>query len=316
MKSIFSYFSVLTVVVLTMIASTATALSRNSILGFGEAKYEIAINPCVDEFALRDRFGEEAVRLREEALKQWPEGLCNNNRIAYQLATWNYHYTSLLAKTERPVVIANEIAKHNKTLHSCLTLECLNRHLPRMIEWVYFNIDRLPVYTDAESASRGQAPLAGAPVMHPTLALRNLPSQLTGMAAVCQETSISELDFYTVDFSVEGRPIVLATCKHSLRAPVTNHSAWLLERINGDTSSTGAGWREILVDHNVTRLYIAMNSRTTYPTLFSRRNINAGEEVSFYAYQESVQHYVRSVVLNIAFDSQGRAHGFVQSQDS
>lgn len=63
----------------------------------------------------------------------------------------------ITCQDRRPVVIANEITKHNKTLQSCQTLQCLNRHLPRLIEWVYFNIDRLPVYTDAESARRGQA---------------------------------------------------------------------------------------------------------------------------------------------------------------
>lgn len=83
-----------------MIASAAAALSHNNILGFGEAKYEVAINPCVNVHALREHFGERRCACAEKALKQWPDGLCDNSRTAYQLATWNYHYTLLLAKTD------------------------------------------------------------------------------------------------------------------------------------------------------------------------------------------------------------------------
>lgn len=157
--------------------------------------------------------------------------------------------------------------------------------------------------------------MIGAPVVHPTLALRNLPNQLTGMAAVCKGADVADLDFYTVDFSVEGRPLVLATCKHSLRSPVTNQSAWLLEHINGDGSPQIAGWREILVDHDVTRLYNTVNSAQRIQPYLVAATFMLVKRCLF-APTNKVVSAMSVASCSTSYDSLGRAHGFVQSPNS
>lgn len=318
LKGFFSLPALLFSISLSLLSSAAVAFPNgDSLLGFSQAEYELAINPCVDEGVLLDRFGADSLRYRAQELAQWPSQLCENPDVASKLVTWNYHYTSLLANTERPAVFATEINKYLETLKACSNVNCLNRLLPRMTEWVYLNIDRLPVYTDSEAASRSQAVLAGEPVVHPALALRNLPLTLSGLSEVCKGGAMSDLNFFTVNFSVEGRPLVLAMCKE----PANEQGVWLLERLDlsgnsasafGNAGSDASGWREILVERGDGRLYVLTNSRTTYPTLYSRRSTGAGEEVVVYEFQAAAQRYARNVVLNVEYDALGRSHAFMQ----
>lgn len=320
MKGFFSRFTLLLGFCLSLISSTASAFpNAYNLLGFSQAEYEVAINPCLDQVVLFDRFGSKALRAQERELAKWPDGLCQNLDVARQLLTWNYYYTTLLAHTERPTVIANEINKHLKSLRECRNLACLNRLLPRITEWVHLNIDRLPVYTDSESARRSLTPLAGDPVVHPSLALRNLPLPLSGLEDVCSGMEIRHLDFHTVNFSVEGRPLVLATCNDVANAAKTHQKIWLLERLDSDKANSkeiddtsGSTWREILVESGESRLYVFTNSRTAYPTLYSRRPTASGEQLTVYDFQSSQQSYTRSTVLNLEFDTLGRAHAFMQ----
>ncbi|MDO5667548.1 MAG: hypothetical protein Q4G44_06960 [Alcaligenaceae bacterium] len=318
MKGFSSFLSLLIGLYLSLLSSAAGAFpNAYNLLGFSQVEYEVAINPCLDQAVLFERFGREALVAQEKELAKWPKGLCQNLEVARQLLTWNYYYTTLLANTERPTVIAGEISKHIKSLEACTDLSCLNRLLPRITEWVYLNIDRLPVYTDSESARRSQASLAGDPVLHPSLALRNLPLPLSGLAEGCNGTDINVLNFYTVNFSVEGRPLVLAMCKETANGAGHKQNIWLLERLdpNGSTSglgaSAGSGWREILVERGDSRLYVFTDSRTAYPTLYSRRSTGSGEQLVVYDFQASGQQYTRSTVLNLEYDTLGRAHAFM-----
>lgn len=305
-----------------LLSSSAAGAFPNAynLLGFSQAEYEVAINPCLDETVLVERFGRDALVVQERELAKWPKGLCQNLDVARQLMTWNYYSTTLLANTERPAVIANEVNKHIKSIEACTNLTCLNRLLPRMTEWVYLSIDRLPVYTDSESARRSQEPVAGDPVLHPSLALRNLPLPLSGSAEVCQGTTISDLSFYTVNFSVEGRPLVLAMCKDAINPKANGQHLWLLERLqpNGIDpaagSSIGAGWREILSESGHSRLYVYRDSRTAYPTLFSRRSTGSGEQLLVYDFQAAARQYQRIAILNLEYDALGRPHAFLQRQ--
>lgn len=318
MKRFSSLFFLLVGFCLLLLSPVASAFPNvYNLLGFSQAEYEVAINPCLDESLLVERFGREAIAIQEKELAKWPKGLCQNLDVAHQLLTWNYYSTILLANTERPTVIANEINKRIKSIEACTNLSCLNRLLPRINEWIYLGINRLPVYTDSESARRSQAPLAGDPVLHPGLALRNLPLPLSGSSEVCDATSISDLSFYTVNFSVEGRPLVLAMCKEAVNGKSNGQNIWLLERLepNGLSStpggSAGSGWREILVEKGNTRLYVFTDSRTAYPTLFSRRSTGSGEQLVVYDFQVTSQQYTRSTVLTLEFDALGRAHAFM-----
>lgn len=320
MKGFLSLLTLMFSIGLSLLPSAAVAFPNGySLLGFSQAEYELAINPCVDEGVLLDRFGTGALSSREQELSKWPGHLCNSPDVASKLMTWNYHYTSLLANTERPAVFAAEINKYLKTLRACSDVDCLNRLLPRMTEWVYLNIDRLPVYTDSEAASGSQAALAGEPVVHPALALRNLPLTLSGLSGVCKGGTMSDLNFFTVNFSVEGRPLVLAMCKEPTAAS-NEQGVWLLERLDlsspaaafSDDGSGVSGWREILVESVDSRLYVLTNSRTTYPTLYSRRSTGSGEEVVIYEFQAATQQYDRSVALNVEYDALGRAHAFMK----
>ncbi len=320
MKGFISRFTLLFGLCLSLAPSSAGAFpNAYNLLGFSQAEYEVAINPCVDGGLLYERFGVDAISAQEQELRKWPTGLCQNLDVARQLLTWNYYYTTLLANTERPTVFANEITKHIKSLESCTNLTCLNRLLPRMTEWAQLNLDRLPVYTDSESARRSQEVLAGAPVVHPTLALRNLPTALSNMQEVCDGKEIGELSFYTVNFSVEGRPLVLATCKEITNSSAESQGIWLLERLeptNGSSAplngSSASGWREVLAEKGDGRLYIFTNSRTVYPTLYSRRSVGSGEQLVVYDYRIPLQRYTRNVVLNIEYDALGRPHAFMQ----
>lgn len=318
MKRFSSVLCVLVGLYLSLVAPVASAFpNAYNLLGFSKAEYEVAINPCLDETVLIERFGREALLAQDREQAKWPTGLCQNLDVARQLLTWNYYYTTLLANTERPTVIAGEISKHIKSLEACTDLACLNRLLPRITEWVYLNIDRLPVYTDSESARRSQAPLTGDPVLHPSLALRNLPLPLSGSNEVCHGTTISDLKFYTVNFSVEGRPLVLAMCKEAINGSQNKQNIWLLERLdpNGFAAtqgdSAGSGWREILVERGDTRLYIFTDSRTAYPTLYSRRSTGSGEQLVVYDFQAALLQYTRSTVLHLEYDALGRAHAFM-----
>lgn len=323
MKGFNSLLTLLVGVCLSLLPSAASATSdAYNLLGFSEVEYEVAINPCVDEAVLLERFGATALQIQARELSKWPKGLCQNLETSRQLYTWNYYYTTLLANTERPAVLADEISKHLKSLKACTNVACLNRLLPRMIEWVYLNIDRLPVYTDSESARRSYVALAGEPVVHPTLALRNLPSTLSGLSEVCKGESTSDLDFFTVNFSIENHPLVLAMCKNPATASSKRRSIWLLERtelvtnpattLSVESSNTSIGaWREILVERGDSRLYVLTNSRTTYPTLYSRRSTDSGEVVVTYDFEASRHQYLRSVVLNVEYDALGRAHAFI-----
>lgn len=322
MKGFLSLLTLLFCISQSLLPSAASAFPNGyNLLGFSQAEYELAINPCIDEVVLLEHFGAEALKIREQELSKWPSGLCQHQDISAQLLTWNYYYTTLLATTERPAVFAAEITKHLKSLKECTNVACLNRLLPRMTEWVYFNIDRLPVYTDSESARRSQVALAGEPVVHPALALRNLPLSLSGLSNVCKGGAINDLNFFTVNFSVEGRPLVLAMCKEPANGSTQEQGIWLLEQLElsnkpsaaySGENSGASGWREILVERSDSRLYVLANSRTTYPTLYSRRSTGSGEEVVLYDFQVSKQQYDRSVVLNVEYDALGRAHAFMQ----
>ncbi len=318
MKGFLSLPVLLFSISLSLLSSAAVAFPNGyNLLGFSQAKHELAINPCVDDGVLLDRFGANSLSYREHELAKWPNQLCENPDVASKLATWNYYYTSLLANTERPAVFATEINKYLETLRACTNVDCLNRLLPRMTEWVYLNIDRLPVYSDSEAASRIQAVLAGEPVVHPALALRNLPVTLSGLSEVCKGDAMNGLNYFTVNFAIEGRPLVLAMCKE----PINEQGVWLLERLelSGnsvvalDGAGSGAsGWREILAERGNGRLYVLINSRTTYPTLYSRRSIGAGEEIVVYEYHIAAQQYECNVVLNVEYDALGRSHAFMQ----
>lgn len=314
MKEFLSLLTLVFSLSVTLLPSAASASASDyDLLGFSQVEYELAINPCIDETVLLKRFGADALRVKERELREWPHELCQHMDVSSKLLTWNYYYTNLLANTERPGVFAAEINKHLSTLKNCTDVACLNRQLPRMTEWVYFNIDRLPVYTDSESARRSKATVAGEPVLHPGLALRNLPLTLSGQSEVCRGGTTNDLDFFTVNFAIEGRPLVLAVCKELTDASSNEQGVWLLERLESSGEGLGlSGWREILVEREDSRLYVLTNSRTSYPTLYSRRLTGSGEEVVIYEFREAKQHYERSVALDIEYDALGRAHAFMQ----
>lgn len=283
------------------------------LLGFSRAEYEVLINPCINPSVLQARFGAAADQAQEQELRKWPQGLCQDLEVSHQLVRWKYYYTTLLANTERPTVIAQELVKHKRQLLDCTTTACLSDHLPRMISWVRLNIDRLPVNEAVLGDKPGVTALRGDRVVHPNLALRNLPLPLSGQAQACGSTSIDALAFWTVPFQVSERPLVFVTCAQEGDAS----RRWLLEQTavsanNAVEANHSKGWREILSIQGARRFYVMPYQRTTYPTLLSRLSEGQGELISIYDYHYPSSRYDMSVEFALEFDRLGRAHAFIR----
>ncbi|MGH8813844.1 MAG: hypothetical protein ACREXO_17675, partial [Advenella sp.] len=89
------------------VASSQIISFANPFVGVGSAQQEISLNPCLPETEVRNQFGASAVLQLQQVVKQWPANLCKDSIIARNLADWLYNSSALLAKTDRPLVMAD-----------------------------------------------------------------------------------------------------------------------------------------------------------------------------------------------------------------
>ena len=139
------------------VASSQIISFANPFVGVGSAQQEIALNPCLPEADVRNQFGAGAVQQLQQALSQWPANLCKDPLIARNLADWLYNSSALLAKTDRPLVMADIIQGRTRMLLACRDLRCMRDKLPAMVDWAKTNLDRTPctAWMISPVASRG-----------------------------------------------------------------------------------------------------------------------------------------------------------------
>src|SRR5690606_19711365 len=104
------------------VASGQIISFANPFVGVGSAQQEISLNPCLPVTEVRNQFGAGAARQLQQAVKQCPANLCSDAIVARNLADWLYNSSALLAKTDRPLVIADIIHNRTRTLLACSDL--------------------------------------------------------------------------------------------------------------------------------------------------------------------------------------------------
>ena len=253
-------------------------------LGLPFAAQELVLNPCVPESVMWANFGQNGVRLLQEARSQWPAKLCENVPVALRLFEWQYTSSALLAQTERPVLMQRLIETRKNSLAACDSVACLSNRLPRMIEWAKINLDRTAVYGEND-----RLPVRAEMLSHPRLSLRGLVLPLQEQLKWCGSSDFESLEFYTVNIKVSGQALVMAQCKTN--NPV--RPTWLIEN-----ASNSRYWIPILLENTLSNLYIMPNSRYTYPTLYSRSNEAEGVRIRIAEYGDDFYRQKLSFLVN------------------
>ncbi len=280
------------------VASSQIISFANPFVGVGSAQQEISLNPCLPETEVRNQFGAGAALQLQQAVKQWPANLCKDPTIARNLADWFYNSSALLAKTDRPLVMADIIHNRTRTLLACRDLRCLRDKLPAMVDWAKTNLDRTPVYgIDDQPIS-----VEGALLSLPRLSLRGLDLPLPGQQKFCGGGGIDDLDFFSTNLKVSGKAYVLVKCK----ADSGERKSWILE------NDGGKDWRAV-VDLRASAMQIGNLRRNNHPIIFSYLEESRGTRVRILSYQDnSYREMLRFLVIE---DRSKLAHAFeVESQ--
>lgn len=268
-------------------------LSRAGV-GLPFAFQEIALNPCIPESVIKSRFGQSGVDLLRVAQQQWPANMCENTQVASMLFEWFYISAALQAQTDRPVLISRLIKTRNNGLALCQTVACLTERLPRMIEWAKTNLDRTAVYRESD-----RMPVKSELLSHPRISLRELVLPLPGQLEWCRSSTFDSLDFYTVNIKVSGKALVMVQCKSS----TPQSPAWIIEN-----AANAKVWVPIMFSQSLSDLDIMPNSRYTYPTLYSKKNVPHGIRITFFEYGEDL--YQQKLEFTINVDASGEALAF------
>ncbi len=238
-------------------------------VGVASAEQEIALNPCLPEAEVHKQFGATAVEHLRQAVASWPANMCQDRTVAQNLADWLYNSSALLAKTDRPLVMADIIAKRNSQLQACRDIACLRDSLPTMVDWAKTNLDRTPVYgTDDQPVT-----VEGALLSLPKLSLRNLNVPLPGQEKFCGGHDIDSLDFFSTNLKVSGKAYVLAKCK----ADKGDRKTWILE------NDGGKQWRAV-VDLRASSMHISALLRNNHPIITSSLEVPRGTRVRILSY--------------------------------
>ena len=279
-------------------ASSQIISFANPFVGVGSAQQEISLNPCLPEAEVQNQFGASAVRQLQQATRSWPANMCQDRTIARNLADWLYNSSALLAKTDRPLVMADLIHKRTRMLLACRDLRCLHDKLPPVVDWAKTNLDRTPVYgIDDQPIS-----VEGALLSLPKLSLRGLDLPLPGQNKFCGGGGIDDLDFFSTNLKVSGKAYVLVKCK----ADNGERKSWILE------NDGGKDWRAV-VDLRASSMQIGNLRRNNHPIIFSYLEESRGTRVRILSYQDnSYREMLRFLVVE---DRSKLAHAFeVESQ--
>ncbi|HLU01406.1 MAG TPA: hypothetical protein VKZ94_01500 [Advenella sp.] len=280
------------------VASGQIISFANPFVGVGSAQQEISLNPCLPVTEVRNQFGAGAALQLQQAVKQWPANLCSDAIVARNLADWLYNSSALLAKTGRPLVMADIIQNRTRTLLACSDLRCLRDKLPAMVDWAKTNLDRTPVY----GADDQPISVEGALLSLPRLSLRGLDLPLPGQQKFCGGGGIDDLDFFSTNLKVSGKAYVLVKCK----ADNGERKSWILE------NDGGKDWRAV-VDLRASSMQIGNLRRNNHPIIFSYLEENRGTRVRILSYQDgSYREMLRFLVVE---DRSKLAHAFeIESQ--
>lgn len=272
-----------------------SAESFEQLRGFPNAEYELTINPCVSVQALKKKYGDRAVQLAYQNLRNYPEGLCNYPEVVSMLAEWNDNASTLLVSTDRPFIIEPMIKEYNRLLQMCKTIDCLNLYLPRIVEWSRITLNRTPV-TPEEIHTLS---MTSSPIAHPQLALRGFSLPLSRQQEICGSTSIDSLKFASSSIIVSGKAVAFVTCKQPEQKVV-----WLVEQCDG-----GNKWREILVLPGTNDISILPQNKEVYPNIFYTTPIPDGRKVTLLEFNE--QHgYRKRLSFDVVSDNKGVDHAF------
>lgn len=262
-------------------------------VGVGSAQQEIALNPCLPEADVLKQFGAVAVEQLRQAAARWPANTCRDAAVSHNLADWFYNSSALLAKTDRPLVMADIIQKRTRSLAACRDVACLRDKLPAMVDWAKTNLDRTPVYgTDDQPIN-----VEGALLSLPKLSLRGLHLPLPGQGKFCAGVQIDDLDFFSTNLKVSGKAYVLVKCRED-RGDRKN---WILE------NDGGKEWRPV-VDLRASSMQIGNLRRNNHPIVVSYLEENRGTRVRILSYQDnSYREMLRFLVID---DHAKLAHAF------
>ncbi|AHG64680.1 hypothetical protein MIM_c26100 [Advenella mimigardefordensis DPN7] len=265
------------------VASSQVISFANPFVGVGSAQQEIALNPCLPETDVRNQFGAGAVQQLQQALNQWPANVCTDPLIARNLADWLYNSSALIAKTDRPLVMADIVQTRTRVLLACRDLKCMRDKLPAMVDWAKTNLDRTPVYGLDDQPSS----VEGALLSLPRLSLRGLDLPLPGQQKFCGGGTIDDLNFFSTNLKVSGKAYVLVKCK------VDNgeRKSWILE------NDGGKDWRAV-VDLRSSSMQIGTLRRNNHPIISSYLEETGGTRVRILSYQDnSYQEMLRFLVV-------------------
>lgn len=262
-------------------------------VGVASAEQEISLNPCLPEAEVYKQFGAHAVEYLHQAAANWPANMCTDRTVAQNLADWLYNSSALLAKTDRPLVMADIIAKRNDQLQACRDITCLRDSLPTMVDWAKTNLDRTPVYgTDDQPVT-----VEGALLSLPKLSLRTLNVPLPGQEKFCGARDIDSLDFFSTNLKVSGKAYVLVKCK----ADKGERKTWVLE------NDGGKQWRAV-VDLRASAMHISALRRNNHPIITSSLEEPRGTRVRILSYDGySYKEMLRFLLIE---DRSRLAHAF------
>ena len=274
-------------------AGAQALVSGSPFLGLDSLQQEVELNPCLPESQVQDTYGTAA---REYLLKErsrWPAGMCQDPALARGIADWLYNSSALLAKTDRPLVMADIIQRRSSILRACPSKACLHDKLPAMTDWAKTNLDRTPVYgSDDQPIS-----VKGALLTLPKLSLRGLDLPLPGQEKNCEGGTIDDLEFFSTNLKVSGKAYVLVKCRGSEAGKKT----WVLENDGGKV------WRPV-VDLRASTMQIGEIHRNRMPLIFSYLELPRGTRVRILAYEDNrYQELLRFLLVE---DNNKLAHAF------
>ncbi len=252
------------------VASSQIISFASPFVGVASAQQEIALNPCLPEAEVRKQFGADAVLQLRRAAAAWPANMCKDPMVAQHMADWLYNSSALLAKTDRPIIMADIVAKRTEKLATCRDVSCMREMLPPMVDWAKTNLDRTPVYgTDDQPM-----PVEGGLLSLPKLSLRNLDLPLPGQEKFCKSRDIESLDFFSTNLKVSGKAFVLAKCKHDSG----DRKTWILE------NDGAKQWRTV-VDLRANAMHISSLRNNDHPIITSSMEEPRGTRVRVLSYE-------------------------------
>lgn len=263
--------------------------------GFPGAEYELMINPCVSTHALHRKYGERAVNLAKKILKGYPVGMCDSPEVVAMLSEWNSNASALLASTDRPFIIEPMIKEYNRLIRDCSAVSCLERYLPRVLEWSRVTLNRTPIAPEEVHTLS----MTSSPIAHPQLALRDFPLPLSRQQEICGSTSIDALKFASSSIIIAGRAVAFVTCKKP-----EQKVAWLVEQ-----RDAGQKWREILVLPGTNDISVLPQNKEVYPNIFYETPTADGRKITLLEFSED-SGYKEKLSFDVVPDGRGVNHAF------